>query len=279
MPELACLNGKIMPIEAAMVPIDDRGYQFGDAVYEFIASFNGRLFALEPHLDRLENSLRALNYPPVSRQEVHEAINETFTRAGLPNGGVYLQISRGVAPRNHAIPGDLRPQIAITVRELPSGPDTLRQSGARVITVPDIRWGRCDIKTTQLLPNTLAKQQALDSGAHDAVFISPEGFVREGTTFNVFILDKGCLLTHPKTPRILPGITRDQVIDICREQAIPVHEVYFDKARLLAAEEVFSSGTVTEVMPIVQVDGHPIGTGRPGPMAGRIFELLRKREM
>jgi D-alanine transaminase len=279
MPELAYLNGKIMPIEAAMVPIDDRGYQFGDAVYEFIASFNGRLFAVEPHLDRLENSLRALNYPPVSRQQVREAIEATFTQAGLANGGVYLQISRGVAPRNHAIPDTLTPQIVITVRELPSAPGALRQTGARVITLPDIRWGRCDIKTVQLLPNTLAKQQALESGANDAIFVSPEGIVREGTTFNVFILDKGCLLTHPKTPRILPGITRDQVIAICREQAIPVHEVYFDKERLMAAEEVFSTGTVTEVMPIVQVDGHPIGTGQPGPMAHRIFELLRKREM
>ncbi len=277
MPELAYLNGTIMPIEAAVVPIEDRGYQFGDAVYEFVASHKGKLFALEPHLDRLENSLRGLNYPPVERRLVREAIVQTFTQSGMARAGVYLQISRGVAPRNHAYGGKLTPQIVVTVREIPPGPDKLRQTGARVITVTDNRWGRCDIKTVQLLPNTMAKQQALESGADDAIFVSPEGIVREGTTFNVFILDKGCLLTHPKSPRILPGITRDEVIAICHAEGIAVHEVYFDMQRLLAAEEVFSTGTVTEVMPIIQVDGRPIGSGQPGPMARRLFDLLRKR--
>ncbi len=277
MPELAYLNGKIMPVEAALVPIEDRGYQFGDAVYEFIASHNGCLFALEPHLDRLENSLKGLNYPHVDRNLVREAIVQTFNQAGLPRAGVYLQISRGVAPRNHAYGGNLTPQIVITVREIPSGPEKLRKTGARMITITDIRWGRCDLKTVQLLPNAMAKQQALDSGADDAIFVSREGIVREGTTFNVFILRNGCLLTHPKSPRILPGITRDEVIAICRAEGIAVHEVFFDKECLMAAQEVFSTGTVTEVMPIIQVDGRPIGNGQPGPVAGKLFDLLRRR--
>jgi D-alanine transaminase len=277
MPELAYINGKIMRITEALVPIEDRGYQFGDAVYEFIASYKGKLFALEPHLDRLENSLRGLNFPPVSRDRIREAIHELLAASGIERAGIYLQISRGVAQRNHAFPSDPLPQVVMTIRHVPTVPDTMRKSGARAITITDFRWGHCDIKTVQLLPNVLAKQQAIVQGTDDAIFVSREGIVREGTTSNIFIVEKGSLLTHPLSPQILPGITRAEVLTICQEENIPVHEVYFDVQRLLSAEEVFSTGTVTEVMPIVQIDGKTICNGRPGIMTERLFGLLRKR--
>jgi len=277
MPELAYLNGDIMPIEEARVPVEDRGYQFGDAVYEYLASYKGRLFAVEEHLDRLENSLQGLHFPPVSRDLVRNAIMETFSRAGIERAGVYLQISRGIAPRNHAFPMQAHPQIVITVRRAPEmAPENL-QKGIRAITVKDLRWGRCDIKTVQLLANVLAKQQALEAGVQDAIFISDEGIVREGTSSNLFIRCNDHLQTHPLTPHILPGITRVVLIQICRGLGIEVREQFFNRQELLEADEVFLTGTVTEVLPVTVVDGRTIGDGRPGNMSQLLRKHLRAR--
>jgi D-alanine transaminase len=277
MPELAYVNGTITPIDQARVPIEDRGYQFSDAVYEYFASYKGKLFAVEEHLDRLENSLRALDFPDVSRDLVREAILGTFQKAAIERAGVYLQISRGVAPRNHAFPREAKPQIVLTVRQVPDTPKEYLEKGIAAITVTDIRWGRCDIKTVQLLPNVLAKQQAISAGAQDAIFVSPEGIVREGTSSNLFICSGGRLKTHPLTPNILPGITRSVLIDICREIGVDVQEVFFDNNTMLAADEVFITGTVTEVLSVRQIDGQTIGAGRPGPMAERLRTQLEKR--
>lgn len=274
MPELAYLNGKIMPIEEARVPIEDRGYQFADAVYEYFASYKGRLFAVKEHLDRLEKSLRALEFPPISRELLRDAVVGTFQQAGIDRAGVYLQISRGVAPRNHAFPNGAKPQIVITVRQVPDTPKAYLENGIAAITVTDIRWGRCDIKTVQLLPNVLAKQQALSAGVQDAIFVSSEGIVREGTSSNLFISSGGRLKTHPLTPHILPGITRAVLIDICRKIDVEVEEVFFDNNTLLAAEEVFITGTVTEVLSVCRIDGRTIGAGKPGPMAARLRQEL-----
>jgi len=277
MPELAYLNGEIMPIDQARVPVEDRGYQFGDAVYEYLASYRGRLFALEAHLDRLENSLGALSFPPISRDLVRDAIMTTFSAAAIDRAGVYLQISRGVAPRNHAFPDQAPPQIVVTVRHAPEPPETYVRNGIRAITLTDIRWRRCDIKTVLLLPNVLAKQQALDAGAQDAIFVGDNGVVREGTSSNLFICKGGRLTTHPLTPNILPGITRAVLIDICLKEGIEVDEAFFDRQALLAADEVFLSGTVTEVLPVVEIDGEAIGNGSPGPVARQLLTRLEKR--
>ncbi|MBI5552877.1 MAG: D-amino acid aminotransferase [Desulfobacterales bacterium] len=274
MPELAYLNGKIMPIEEARVPIEDRGYQFADAVYEYFASYKGKLFAVKEHLDRLEKSLRALEFPPISRELLRDAVLGTFQQAGIDRAGVYLQISRGVAPRNHAFPNGAKPQIVITVRQVPDTSREYLEKGIAAITVTDIRWGRCDIKTVQLLPNVLAKQQALSAGVQDAIFVSPEGIVREGTSSNLFIAIGGRLKTHPLTPHILPGITRAVLLDICRKINVHVEEVFFDNNTMLAAEEVFITGTVTEVLSVCRIDGRTIGAGKPGPMAARLRKEL-----
>jgi len=277
MTELACVDGRIMPIDEAQVPIEDRGYQFGDAVYEFIATYNGRLFALQEHMARLADSLAGLSFPAVDVQAVARMVEDTFQQSGIARAGIYIQISRGVAPRNHAFPEQAAPKIIVTVRPAPEIPEPLRQSGISIITFQDIRWGRCDIKTVQLLPNVLAKQKALDSGANDAVFVSVEGVVREGTSSNLFMVEKGRLLTHPLTHQILPGITRQVLLDICREEQLEAQETFFKQDRLMAADEVFLTGTVTEVLPVVNIDGQVVGSGRPGPLTRRLYGLLRAR--
>ncbi|MGA8242970.1 MAG: D-amino acid aminotransferase [Desulfobacterales bacterium] len=279
MPELAYLNGEILPIDKAQVPIEDRGYQFGDAVYEFIASYNGRLFYLEEHLDRLERSLNGLFFPSVSREAIRKAVLTLFEKAEIQRAGIYIQISRGVSPRNHAFPDDVRPQIVMTIREVEDKPPELRKNGATAITLEDFRWGRCDLKTVQLLPNVLAKQKALAAGVFDAIFVSSEGVVREATSSNICIVAGGTVITHPLTPQILPGITRMVVIDLCRELDIPVSERFFKTDALYGAEESFLTGTVTEVLPIVTIDRHRIGDGQVGPVTTKLYETLRQRSI
>jgi D-alanine transaminase len=279
MPELAYLNGEILPIDKALVPIEDRGYQFGDAVYEFIASYNGRLFYLEEHLDRLDRSLKGLYFPAVSRDAIRKAVLTLFEKADIKRAGIYIQISRGVSPRNHAFPDGVRPQIVMTIREVEEKPPELRKNGASAITVEDFRWGRCDLKTVQLLPNVLAKQKALAAGAFDAIFVSAEGVVREATSSNICIVTDGGVITHPLTPQILPGITRMVVIDLCRELNIPVSERFFKTDALYGAEEAFLTGTVTEVLPIVTIDSHRIGDGQVGPVTAMLYETLRQHSV
>jgi len=279
MPELAYLNGEILPIDKAQVPIEDRGYQFGDAVYEFIASYNGRLFYLEEHLDRLERSLNGLFFPSVSREAIRKAVLTLFEKAEIQRAGIYIQISRGVSPRNHAFPDGVRPQIVMTIREVEEKPPELRKNGATAITLEDFRWGRCDLKTVQLLPNVLAKQKALAAGVFDAIFVSSEGVVREATSSNICIVADGTVITHPLTPQILPGITRMVVIDLCRELDIPVSERFFKTDALYGAEESFLTGTVTEVLPIVTIDRHRIGDGQVGPVTAKLYETLRQRSI
>ena len=274
MPEIAYLNGEILPIDQATVPVEDRGYQFGDAVYEYLATYDGRIFAMAAHLERLQNSLKALDFPNVSMNLIGKAIGDTLERSQIKQAGIYLQISRGVAPRNHPYPQNTDPQIVITVRHLPEIDPQSRENGIRAITVTDIRWGRCDIKTVQLLPNAMAKQQALDAGADDAIFVSDTDVVREGTSSNVFIVTLGVLRTHPLTPNILPGITRAELIKLGKVSDLSVREEFFSKSDLLSADEVFLSGTITEVLPVTQIDGQTIGNGRPGPVSEKLYSLL-----
>ena len=276
MPELAYVNGKIGPIEEAVVPIEDRGYNFGDAVYEYVATYNGQLFRLEEHLQRLSRSMAALAFPPVSIDEVRQAIVETHKASGIERAGIYLQISRGVDRRDHPFPSTPVPQVVLTVRHLKEKPEAYRQNGIGVITVTDFRWGRCDIKTVQLLPNVLAKQQALDAGVFDAVFVAEDGVVREATSSNFYIVSDGRLITHPLTERILAGITRQVLIQLAKDIGIPVEERFFTVDEMMAADEAFLTGTTTEVLPVVTVDGVPIGDGKTGPLSRRLFEALRK---
>ena len=165
----------------------------------------------------------------------------------------------------------------MTIRPVHEKPPGMRAKGCAAITVTDIRWGRCDIKTVQLLPNCMAKQQALAAKAFDAIFVSEEGTVREGTSSNLFIVKDGVLVTHPLTPQILPGITRLVLLEICREEDLTVEEHFYDRDQLAAADEVFLSGTITEVLPITTIDGRPVGDGTVGPVSRRLYAVLRQR--
>ena len=277
MPELAYLNGRITPIEEAFVHIEDRGYQFGDAVYEVIASYNGKLFCLKEHFARLERSMKELQFPKVDINEIEKAAVDLFSKAKTERAAVYIQISRGASPRNHSFPANVPVQTVMTVRKIEDKNPSVRETGISAITVEDFRWGRCDVKTVQLLPNVLAKQKALDAGCYDAIFVSREGIVREGSSSNLFIMSGGTLVTHPLTPEILSGITRMVILDICREKGYPVKERFFDKSELFKAAEVFLTGTITEVLPVVRIDGRPVGDGRVGPVAGKLQKGLLEK--
>lgn len=279
MPDLAYLNGDIMPVEKAMVPIEDRGYQFGDGVYEYIATYDGRFFMLEAHLDRLERSMGELNYAPIDRDEIRAAIENLNQQAGYPRAGIYIQITRGVAPRNHSFDATLSHQVVMTIQALDESPKEVRTKGIKAITIPDMRWGRCDIKTIQLLANSLAKQKALDSGCDDAIFVSEHGIVREGTSSNVFIVSGKRLMTHPLTENILAGITRMAIIQICKKAGLDVNITLFNTEALYNADEVFLTGTVTEVLPVVRIDGNVIGKGKPGSISRKLYKLLRARAL
>ncbi|MCP4367719.1 MAG: D-amino-acid transaminase [Deltaproteobacteria bacterium] len=275
MPELAYVNGTFLPIEKAMVSVEDRGYQFGDAVYEVIASYDGNPVFMDEHMARLDRSLKELSFPKISIDQIRSAVIELFNRAKIERAEIYLQISRSVALRNHAFPDHSDIQFIMTARNIMEVPENIRQQGAQAITVKDLRWGRCDIKTVQLLYNVLAKQKALDSGVFDAIFVSEDNIVREATSSNLFIVADEKLITHPLTPNILPGVTRAKIIEICGEKNIQINEQFYNKETLLKSNEVFLTGTITEVLSIVEIDGSIIGNGKVGPMAKQLFNALR----
>jgi D-alanine transaminase len=274
MPELAYLNGEIMPIEKAFVPIEDRGYQFGDAVYEYIASYGGKLFYMDRHLARLERSMEKISFPEVSRKMIETAVTDLFKESQIKRAGIYIQISRAVAPRNHSFSNKEPVQIIMTARSIPEK-HPYAQKGATAVTMEDYRWGRCDIKTVQLLPNCLCKQKALDKGVYDTIFISKDKIVREATSSNLFIIKNKKVITHPLTNNILPGITRKIIIEICKEKNIACAEKFFNLGELYDADEVFLSGTTTEVLPIISIDNKNIADEKPGSLTQFLFKELR----
>lgn len=270
MPELAYVNGTVGPIKEAKVSIEDRGYQFADAVYEVVVSYNGNPFLLEEHMVRLKRSMAGLQFPPVDLIALEKEMRNLFNVSEINNAALYLQISRGTAPRNHAYGNQMAPQIIMTIRPAPAIPAEKRAKGFEVITVPDTRWGRCDLKTVQLSSNSMAKQQALDSGADDAIFVGDDEVLREGTSSNLFMVVNNEIITHPTDERILPGITRQAVIAICEELNLPVRLEKMPQSELANVEELFLTGTVTEVLSVVSVNDKAVGNGTPGPVAQKL---------
>jgi len=275
MPEIAYVNGRILPFAEATVSINDRGFTFGDAVYEVITAYNGRLFLFAEHMERLKRSLVGIRMEYVDVDDIGEQIQQTFQRALMPKAMVYLQITRGVAPRAHAFPA-VRPEptVVITVREFPHKEAELVARGVSCITAPDVRWARVDLKSTILLPNVLAKQLAVEAGCYEAIFIGADERVLEGTSSNIFIVKDGTLFTHPLNHKILPGITRRFLIGLAAKAGIAVREEWVTRADLYTADEVILSGTTTEVTPVLRIDDHPIGDGKPGPVTQKMFDLF-----
>jgi D-alanine transaminase len=268
-PEIAYVNGKFLPLDQAVVHVEDRGFQFADAVYEVVRTYGGQPFAVDEHIRRLFHSLDAVQIRhELTVPQLAGLIHEAVQRAGFPEALVYLQISRGQARRHRGFPAAANPTLVLTVRELESSAK-LRATGVRVITVPDTRWGRCDIKSVALLPNVLAYNLARQAGAHDAIFVEADGTVNEATAGNIFVVTGDVLRTPPKGPRILSGVTRDKLL---LAAGAGVAEERIQKAELYSAREIFLSSTTAEVVPVIAVDGKTIGTGTPGPVAQRVFE-------
>lgn len=275
MPEIASVNGKVTPIGEACIGVNDRGLLFGDSVYEVIASYEGRLFLFREHMDRLRRSLDAVKMDYVDVGPIAQQIQSLYQQAGISRAKVYLQITRGEAPRDHAFPSPrANPNIIITVREVHDGPEDWLNEGISCITQRDIRWGRVDIKTTNLLPNCLAKQAALDQGVLEAIFVSDDGIVREGTSSNLFIVKDKTVWTHPRGERILPGITRQSILEVARQTNLEIREETFSGEFMMAADEVFLSGTTAEIVPVVNIDGQPIADGKPGPITKQLYKDL-----
>lgn len=272
MPNIAFLNGRFMPLAKAKVSVEDRGYQFGDGIYELIRVYHGRIFHLEDHLTRLDRSARAIGLSTVyPRSRWKEILAKVLARSGYREAKLYIQITRGVAPRDHAFPKRNRLTVIVTVRRLMPLATDLYEKGVSVITVPDLRWGRCDIKSINLLPNVMARQEARSSGAFEVLFVR-DGLVVEGSGCNIFAVIRGRIVTPPKGPAILCGITREVMIRLAREARDPLIEKGLTLQELLSAEEVFLTGTTVEVLPVVKVDGQPIGDGRPGRMTRRLHQ-------
>jgi D-alanine transaminase len=273
MPEIAYVNGEFLPLERATVRVEDRGFQFADGVYEVVRTYGGKPFATDEHLARLSRSLEAIEITnPLGIDQWKSIIREGIQRAGFAEAIVYLQVTRGCAPRHRGMPKDVEPTVVMTVRELGPAATKLRETGIAVITVPEFRWGRRDIKSIALLPSVLAYQAAKKAGANDAIFIGDDDTVNEATAGNVFVVTGGRLRTPPKSTRILTGVTRDKLLEAARAAGLPTTEEQIAKSDLYAADEVFLSSTTSEVVPVATVDGESIGAGKTGPISAKLYE-------
>jgi D-alanine transaminase len=277
MPRLAYVNGRFVPHARAAVHIEDRGYQFADGVYEVWAVMGGKLADSAGHFARLKRSLDELRIAmPMTLDALRIVLAETVRRNRLVNGLLYLQVTRGVAPRDHVFPDPPPPPaIVITAKKTdPAANEAKVMRGSAVVTVPENRWGRCDIKTIGLLPNVLAKQAAREAGAIEAWFVDELGLVTEGGSSNAWIVDAdGCLRTRDIQANILRGVTRIGILDIAAKLGIPVEQRPFTVAEAKAAREAFITGAGSLVTPITRIDGAPIGDGAVGDVAKRLRRL------
>ena len=267
----AYVNGRYVPYAAAQVQVEDRGYQFSDGVYEVCEVRDGGLVDERRHLDRLERSLSELRIAlPVARSALGVVLRETVRRNRVRNGLIYLQVTRGVARRDHGFPPPgTRPSLVVTARQLDRAKqNALAETGIAVLTVPDDRWSRVDIKSVSLLPNVLARQAARDAGAREAWLVDAEGFVSEGASTNAWIVTRsGRVVTRPAEFGILRGITRTVVLEVAAKQGLAVEERPFTVAEAHIAREAFATAATQLVMPVVTIDGKPVGDGKPGPVA------------
>ncbi|MCF6094182.1 D-amino-acid transaminase [Microaerobacter geothermalis] len=263
---------RFMERDELHIDVEDRGYQFGDGVYEVIRIYNGVPFLMTEHLERLERSAKAIKMSlPYSLHELDLKLKELVSNNQLIDGIIYLQITRGVAPRIHQFPQGIEPVLTAYVRELPR-PLAQMANGGKAILVEDIRWLRCDIKSLNLLPNVLAKQEAVEAKAIEAIQ-HRNGTITEGSASNVFIVKKGTIYTHPANHYILNGITRQFVFQLAGELGLPIAEKAYTKEELLTADEIFFTSTTAEVSPIVTVDDQIIGNGKPGPVTIQLQKI------
>lgn len=278
MTTLAYLNGSFCDVSQAMVSIEDRGFQFGDGVYEVIVTYDGRPFLMDEHLARLRRSLEAIELDyDLDARPLQPVILEGLERSGLAEAMVYIQITRGAAARHHLAPEGLEPTVVMTFKPRPVLPDDLRLRGAGVMTVRDERWALCRVKAITLLPNVLARNRAHQRGFDDAVFVTDAGEVRELTSANLFVVKDGVILTPPRTESVLHGITQNFIMECAAGIGSTIKEHAFDVDFLCGADEVFMSSTNVEVLGITRIDERPIADGQVGQVTRRLHEEFKRR--
>lgn len=269
------LNGEFLPQSKAMVPVLDRGFIFGDGVYEVIPVYGGRLFRLNEHLARLQNSLDGIRITnPLTLAEWTHMLQTLVARNNGGDLSVYFQVTRGVAPRDHAFPANTPATIYAMANPLSPVPQSILDNGICTITVEDIRWRYCHIKAITLLPNVLLRQQAIDAGAQEAILVR-DGEVTEGAASNLFIVKDGVVKTPPKGPFLLPGITRDLILELAATNNIGHAECPLTTHDLASADEVWMTSSTKEILPVTRVDDRQVGNGRPGPMWARMLALYQ----
>lgn len=276
MQETVYLNGEFLPLEEAKVPVLDRGFIFGDGIYEVIPVYGRAPLRLAEHLARLANGLAAIRIAnPHTEGEWGSIIEGVIAACPHEDQAVYVQVTRGVARRDQAFPDPPpRPTVLVMAWQMSKPSEEQRAHGVACITQQDFRWHRCDIKSTSLLGNCMLRQAAADAGAIEAVLIR-DGHVTEASTSNVFLVKDGKIATPPKDHHILPGITYDLVLDLAREHGLPVEVRTIAEAELASADELWLSSSTKEVLPITRLDGHPVGNGRPGPMYARMHAIYQ----
>jgi D-alanine transaminase len=272
MSRVAYVAGQYLPHRQAAVHVEDRGFQFADGVYEVIAVNRGHLVDEMPHLARLHRSLGELRIrAPMGDAALKIVIREIVRRNGVDTGIVYLQVTRGAAPREHAFPKAATPTLVVTARRTRPPDPRLGEDGIKVITIPDIRWQRCDIKSVALIPNVLGKQAAREAGAYEAWQVDRAGEITEGTSTNAWIVTAdGTVVTRAADTAILNGVTRLAVFDIIRREGYRLEERPFTLAEAKAAQEAFLTSTTADLLPVVRIDDTPVGEGRPGPLARQL---------
>lgn len=273
------VNGTFCESAEARISIFDRGLLFGDAIYEVVRVHGGRLFRVDDHYARMSGGLAEIGVAvPFSAAEFRALLRDLVGRNRLQSGLAYAEVTRGAADmRTHLSPSGLRPTVIAFVQsaELPVWPEKF-PGGVSAMSLPDIRWQRCNLKTTMLLPNVLTKEQAHESGVYEGLFISPDSVVREGCSTNVFAVIDGALRTHPADRHILRGITGRVVLELARAAGIPVREEAFTLSELLGAREAFLTATTIDVCPLVRVDGRTLGDGRIGPVTRRLIDAMAR---
>lgn len=268
-------NGKYIPLDEPVIPIDERGHQFGDGVYEVVRVYEGKPFMLNEHIERLMNSAQAIRLNiEQTHQDFQKIIKDGIEISGLPHCSVYIQITRGVAPRNHVFP-NVPVSITMTIKELVPLKESLRENGVTSIFHEDERWSNCYIKSLNLLPNILAKQAAFERGAFEAILVR-DGYITEGSSSNIFMIKNNLVYTTPLSKHILAGITRLAVKQICEGLNIPVIEKSFTQEDIKHADELFLTSTTAEILPVVEVDMQKIGEGTPGPLTNHLYHRFQQ---
>lgn len=272
MSRVAYVSGAYVPHRQAAVHIEDRGYQFADGIYEVIAVRGGKLLDEEPHLRRLHRSLDELRIPaPIGDAALGIVLREVVRRNGVETGIVYLQITRGVAPRDHAFPKSAKPTLVVTSKARRRPDPRPSEDGIGVITIPDIRWHRCDIKSIALIANVLGKQRAREAEVFEAWQIDSDGRITEGTSTNAWIVtDDATVVTRAADNAILNGVTRLVVLDIVAREGYRFDERPFTVEEAKAAREAFLTSTTSDLLPVVRIDGAPVGDGKPGPLSRKL---------